>query len=308
MHQITNKNILFDTNAYRSLSGGKEENVRELFINLAKRERENNIVSLSQPIVLMELLSHLADSSDDNYNICKKALIGAYIHCKEIDKYPPRMLLDFDVHLCELLFKEHKEKLEAIEQSYGRIAYQVYRDSSEKNLEILRSKFKIISNKVKELEKVFLDKFINAFNINDKEEFDEAVKSGKFLRILASAQVEKTLNYMDINKSNISKNDFEIYIDKVIEKFKTPLILFQTFIQKAFINYDSMKIEEKANIFFDFQILFIVGDHIIKNNKKPIILVTDDKDMIRASNELNYSDKIIKVNDYLKIIGLKSLD
>ena len=304
MNKIKDCNIVFDTNAYRCLSGGKEEKVRKLFEDLANIEKENRINSMSQPVVLMELLSHLADTADSYYDICKKALIGAYIHCKEIDEYPPRMLLDFDVHLCELLFKKHTEKLASLEQSYGRIAYQVYKDSSDGNMEKLRNNFVIVAENRKNLKQKFIDKFINVFNVKDKKEFDDAVKFGEFLRIIASSQIEKTLNYMELDKSNIKKDDYEVYLDKVIEKFKTPLILFQTFIQKAFNHYGDMNVEKRANTYFDFQILFIVGDHTI--NQKPILLVTNDKEMIDASKELNCEDKIIKLDNYLKEIGFQS--
>ena len=64
--------VIFDTNAYRGLSWGGLAKVKAL-------ERKNGFVAKANPIVLLELVTHLLDD-DEEARICAKALAKLIQH------------------------------------------------------------------------------------------------------------------------------------------------------------------------------------------------------------------------------------
>lgn len=78
--------VIFDTNAYRNLAktiftADNDVENRAKILQLAEKEQAKNIrIELSYH-VLLELLYHLSDENDNDYEDCKKALKLAVLHC-----------------------------------------------------------------------------------------------------------------------------------------------------------------------------------------------------------------------------------
>ncbi len=70
--------VLFDTNVYRSLSG-KRSDAR--FDALLESERRRQVALYAEPLVLSELLVHLADPQDPDFAWCRAAVVRVYRRC-----------------------------------------------------------------------------------------------------------------------------------------------------------------------------------------------------------------------------------
>ncbi|HJY63398.1 MAG TPA: hypothetical protein VJ455_04515, partial [Ignavibacteria bacterium] len=57
------------------------------------------------------------------------------------------------------------------------------------------------------------------------------------------------------------------------------------------------------NFFWDLDIAFLVGDNIYSKNEK-IILVTNDRDILKAARETGCANSIMSLKDYNNFISL----
>jgi len=308
------KNIVFDTNAYRNLVAGKSEvQTREYFENLVKMEFSKGYCGLLSPIVLMELFSHLADENDKDYNTCKKAVIGAYIHCRESNGNF-RMLVDFEVHLCILLFnKEDKDSIKE-QLRFGKIAFGVYNDSDEfiaKN----KSGFEDIKSFVENEELKFIENVnkeviapirssLSESKKTFEEEFDNFVSTGQLENIIALSQLIKTTNTLKIDLQLLSENERKQKINYILDHFQTPIKLYQNLVCNIVDSNGELKIEKKKrpNLIWDFQICFCVGRNEIGGI--PVMLVSDDGAILEAAEEFLNEGNIMKFEDYLNLLNL----
>ncbi len=58
--------------------------------------------------------------------------------------------------------------------------------------------------------------------------------------------------------------------------------------------------KKRPNLIWDFQICFCVGRNEIGG--EPVMLVSDDKAILKASSDAGFSESIMKLEDYLNVI------
>ena len=116
--------VIFDTNAYRYLVTDKDfDQVDKLISKLKEKEKKNNIETLISPIVVKELLAHLADKNDPNYDACLKANKALYLHSGSKDNY--RMLASPELLISKSFFNETIPAKIETNKALGQISYHL---------------------------------------------------------------------------------------------------------------------------------------------------------------------------------------
>jgi hypothetical protein len=90
--------VIFDTNAYLNLSSDKDFSELETDVqNFKLIEQRENISALMHPIVIKELLYHVAGERDEMHEKALKALKAMFLHCGDTNHFS--ILADFDLQL-----------------------------------------------------------------------------------------------------------------------------------------------------------------------------------------------------------------
>lgn len=317
---MNNSLITFDTNCYRVLV----ENLSEVELGIAidkllEIEKKSNIEAVYNPIVLLELFSHLADVSDPSYNICKSSIGLSYSHCKFInDKGLEdfRILMDSEFQLCQLLFGIQSEDHLKDTTNLGKCAYAIYKDSSEDNINEYRDFYQSVNSYMEDEEKKFVDNMfkyvVKSFDPNctnwqplkdDKtlrKTFLDYIKTEPFENTIAVSQVQKAIDICQIK--NVTANMLVEYSKVVRETFSASIILFREIIKRILetgMDFSNKK-RKRWNYYWDFHILFSVTSQ--KIHGKPLILVTSDEDMLQACIDAGFEDKAKSLKEYLSSI------
>lgn len=315
---MNNLITVFDTNTYRNfvLADNKtlldEKSVREKTENLINRESTKSIKACLAPIVVMELFAHLADPSDPDYENCKMALLAANIHCTEPNKQP-RILMDSEVQMCKVLFGEvPKDKIYKDQIDVCRMTYELYYDCKETNMDKWRHNFALLLENVKLQEERFLsdvkkdlyhDIYLSSRNKLEQKKFKRQlyseINSGELMKNTANGQFERVCNRLGKSLINFGGRLKEDYVNQIKKKFIVPLKFYDNFIKSILDSNGKINLEDesKTNYFWDFNILFCVGD--ISAEGKEIILISNDMKMHDAAIETGYQNKIMTLQFYL---------
>jgi hypothetical protein len=100
--------VVFDTNVYRALSG-KRSDAR--FDALLEEERRRQVARYADPLVLSELLVHLADPQDPDFARCRAAVVRIFRRCA--GDGPCGIIRDSESRLAEAITGKRLEKHDA---------------------------------------------------------------------------------------------------------------------------------------------------------------------------------------------------
>lgn len=125
--------VVFDTNGYRDLVFGiSTDAARAKGRRLKICEAKLNIVALAHPIVMWELLAHLAVPTDPAYENCRNALVAAGEHVMAPNGGTPQ-IADSTATVCNELFERLPPGYEAGLESLGTYVTHVRKHSSDLN-------------------------------------------------------------------------------------------------------------------------------------------------------------------------------
>lgn len=316
-----NQAIIFDTNAYRNLTVNKSfAECKKIIDKIVAQEALNNNLSFLSPIVLIELAAHLSDVNDKAYLNCKNAYASCYLHCKEVDSDNFRMIPDGESHLAKVLFNYEDTVVMNKLMAYGQLAYRIYNDFSEPNVDSFRKYFLEMNRYVELIETQFvadMHKYVvkelnpeatdwhplKQDKVRRKKLLQE-IKSDKPIDSFALAQVVKA---SDIAKVNLDEHDVFELTERVKSVFPAPLYLYKNIFNKiveAGADLTNPK-KKRWNWIWDIQILFSISDVTLAS--KNTLLVTSDNDVIVAANDAGLSNKIMPLKDYLLSIGITNI-
>lgn len=112
--------VIFDTNAYRNIATDKDINdIEKDVIHFKAMEQKNQITSLMHPIVIKELLYHVAGEKNNLHYLCIKALKAMFFHCGDNVRFG--VLADFDLQISNYFFKALDPERERIDNQLGEI-------------------------------------------------------------------------------------------------------------------------------------------------------------------------------------------
>jgi len=314
--------IVFDTNSYRNFVLNQntksildEKSVRRKIQDLVDKESKKGIQACLAPIVVMELFSHLAKTCDPHYEHCKMALLAANIHCQDVN-CRPRILMDAEIQLCNLLFDEiPQDKFYEIQIKICEMTVELHKDPSEKNMDKWRNNFQSIEENIKGKEEDFLKSIKrNVFNdiyANDRKEEEQKsykkdlymkINNGDLIDITANSQLERICERLCKRIESHSEDERNQLINIIKENFQVPLKFYENFI-KSILDSDgdyNLEDESKGNYFWDFNLLFYIGDFRVQS--KEIKLITNDKNMHKSAKQLGYQNKIMSLQNYLQSV------
>jgi hypothetical protein len=316
--QMKNCNVIFDTNAYRDFGTGKTTaQVKSEIQSIKAKEQTLNIKALMSPVVTMEILSHLSDSTKWSFEPSKKAIIAQYGHCGDNATF--KMIADPEMLLCKMLFNvdlpTRKQTLEIL----GKVAYEVWTDeglaSITKNNSILQQVQIHIANEESEFAKSILGVIgsldptstnFHLFATDDKgrKEFLANLKSVTFDKFVALGFAMKAyLTLYDCGIiTQIDPNiDLKPHIEIIKNKFKASIELYRELYKRIVGSEFDLNKDSRANFLWDIHLLFTVGDEEVNN--EDLYFVTGDKAMLQASNLAGQGVKVLKLSDYLLSIG-----
>lgn len=317
---MNNSLITFDTNCYRNLAENLTQDELTIAIdNISLKEKENNIEAVYNPIVLLELFSHLADVNDPSYNVCKNSVVASYSHCKYLNNEGVedfRILMDSEFQLCQLLFGVQSKDHIKVTTDLGKCAYAIYKDSSEVNINEYRDFYQSVNSYMENEEKIFVENMfqyvVKSFDpnctnwqplIDDKKlraTFLNYIKTEPFENTIACSQVHKAIDICQIK--NVTAEMLVEYSNLVRETFTASINLFREIIKRILetgMDFSNKK-RKRWNYYWDFHILFSVTSQ--KIHGKPLILITSDEDMLKACIDSGFEDKAKSLEEYLSSI------
>lgn len=298
--------VVCDSNIYR----GYYKNIDDIKVY----EERSNLKVASHPIVMSELLSHLADKNDLSYQSSKKAIYVLVEHTEDEDN---RMSVveDAESQISNILFGVQPE-LNKKQAHSLQITCKYVHDNFENDFEEWVTKYIVENNKyVESNERMFVDEmqthvinYLNPQSVNwnplennsrlRKKALD-LIGSDTFIMGLAASYVQKAVRIAGIKQ--ISEEDYQAKILVVLNHFKTPLKLYLNVLKKIIESGLDFTKTKYKNTLWDLDISFIIGDNIYTDDEK-ILLITDDKDILRAAKEIGCTDSIMSFMHYRKFL------
>jgi hypothetical protein len=148
--------VIFDTNAYRNLTSDKDILELDTVVQKFKRiEQKENILALMHPIVIKELLYHVAGARDEMHIKALKALKAMFLHCSDIDQF--FILADFDLQISNFFYKVIDRNRHRIDMQLGEIVSALSLYSVDAVLQKYQFNLKQIREQIQETEEFFKD-------------------------------------------------------------------------------------------------------------------------------------------------------
>lgn len=310
--------VIFDTNTYRNLAKNifttdNDAENRTKILQLAKKEQTKNIrIELSYH-VLLELLYHLSNENDNDYEDCKNALKLALLHCGI-----PTIAESLDLTILNQFgdlgkINLYKEKNKNIWITSREFAIYGQSDIFKKNVQILKSELNWFKQGISKGFKLMIDEFEKG-NVKKRSfEISNNINNEYYFSLLSR------MEYCDVTpdlSSAIEIEDLEL-LKNYIEENKTTL---DEIIEKHFVGFAhtstiiNNKYGDKAemgkkfpNHFLDIEMCFLI------DRFSDSILVTDDgvspnkssKNKIHSTFEsIGLSSRVKNLNSYLEFIEL----
>ena len=301
------KIVIFDTNAYRSLTYNKKISETITLIRaIRQKEIEKNItVYVSPTTVWFELFAHLAEVNDKTdinnktVEICLNAIVASYLHSLIDEKdFKYRMMPDSDTMLTELKFNYGNPRKNEILNGFGKLVSEIYNDPT---LETL-IKHKQYLEKIKAYVEKQESEFITYFKEMAKEYklhiYPNSNKNDKRKKMLKNLEPEQLFN----NLGNLIGIELSQKIEDEKKYFPAAFYLRICILKKFICNADESGFDiskkNRANWVWDHQLLYYISKSYSN------ILITDDIEMKRAATSAGIGDKIIKLQDYKILIGI----
>lgn len=310
--------VIFDTNAYRNITSDQDFTELESAIeNFKQIEIKENIIALMHPIVIKELLYHVAGEKDGMHNKAIKALKAMYLHCQNTDTIP--MLADFDLQLSNYFFKARDSNRERIDLQLGQIVSALALHPIDHVLQKYQFNLKQIREQIHATENFFkaqLKEFIKKIdpNADNWTVFkNDEVKRQKAIEYFKSDEIEHeialgyiTLTYENLLVKELIKPETPAQLhNKAVEFiriFQAPLKLYKEVLLKFIQPNMNFDVKSRENFVWDIHLMFTVGDLVIQTTDSQLFLVTSDKEMRNAAKLCGSLAKVFSYDEYIEYI------
>ena len=311
--------VIFDTNAYRHFVVGKDEQtVRQDMQQILSNEEARNIQAMANPFVCQELITHLSDANDPSYYMCLNGLVALHEHCKISDDDGLRLVADCESLVCKILFDKIPENVQQIANVISSLICTIVDDPINIGNNA-KTTIDVIASDNQNREQLFVDMIKHfagtAFPFKDweiciadknlRKNLLNYFKSEDFLRNFAAIMVAKHASLINIQ---LDENDISAHTCMFLDNFRVPMELYREIWIRLLMSSFNMEKTKKhrENLIWDFAICFCAGpNHTIDG--ADVKVVTGDKAMRDAAEKCGCDDKVIKLEDYLDLIGCRSL-
>ncbi len=310
--------VIFDTNAYRNIATDKDvKDIETAVLHFKQLEQKNQIVSLMHPIVIKELLYHVAGERNSLHYLCVKALKAMFFHCGDNVRFG--VLADFDLQISRFFFKVIDPNRERIDTQLGEIVCALGLKDTDHVLKRYQYNLKQIRAQIKETEDFFknqLKGFIKKIDPNaDSWSIlqNDANKRKKAIEYFKSEQIEKeiSLGYISMAYQNLlskgliptESNESLLKKGEVFrEIFQAPIQLYKSLLQKFVQPEFDMDSKSRENFVWDIHIMFTIGDHVVSGTISQLYLITSDNEMINAAKNAGFLSKVFSYPEYIELI------
>lgn len=316
-----NRIVVFDTNAYRNLTFGlTTQESRRIARMLAAAELACGTKALVNPLVIWELVAHLADPNDPAYENCMNSVVALVEHTR----HPADSLggvcriADGETEICRQLFNRSPPKAEENCANLSKLASYVWREAPTLSDPNALTNFKVFSSEMEKKEQTWLDHIealLAAFWTLDAsfttpasrkiemKKRREHINGPDFLRQTA---LGKVINCATLFGLALSEDELKTAGDRMETIFDTALRMMQKTFAIWFdspdMNLRSPK-KKRGNFIWDTGICYGIGrDHAVGDAS--ILFVTDDGAICDAAIEAGCGDRVVKFGDYAKRIAL----
>ena len=319
----TQRIVVFDTNAYREFTPGNRSQgeCRVKLRHLSECEKKSGVFVLAMPVVIWELVSHIANPNDPWFNHCLNSIVVLGEH--SVHPANPEggisMFPDADLSVCREVFRMHPGNHEQVIRQLGSLVKYIVNNAPKIEDQVALTHIKQIANAVADTEQEWLMSMqpVLAYcdpstakqffqNRNDgevREQIQKFFASEEFLNMYASYTVEKCARILRIPIPTGGELEQKIHIVRTV--FSTPLHLTAKLLQKiaAQKSYNLSNPKKKRwNFVWDFQVAFSIGSsHQVSGI--PLFLVTGDQELLEAAKSAGCNDRVISLNYYLKSVN-----
>lgn len=308
--------VIFDTNAYRNLVKDRSfEDVEKLISRLKAAEKKNNIEALISPIVLKELLAHLAERKDPHFERCLNANKALYLHSGSVESYnmiaSPELLISKAFFNCVIPSKVETNS------AFGQISYHLATNPSAHTFKKFQRTLNLNRDHVLDSENNFaltvfkLIKSVNPAAKGWKIFENDGVGRKKALENIRSQRTSielaagflYTTHQLLFASGQAPSMTLEEFFDMAVEfirVFPEPIALWKYVLETLTNNEYNLFENSRSNFVWDIQLMFNIGNHSIDNAK--LHFVTDDKAIIRTAIGENAKYSIWTLEEYLEYL------
>ncbi|RYE59681.1 MAG: hypothetical protein EOP48_00080 [Sphingobacteriales bacterium] len=309
--------VIFDTNAYRYLvSNVKFEEIDKMIEKLHSKEKIRGIQSLMSPIVITELLAHVADKKDSSFEKCLKALKAVYLHNSEEDQY--RILASPEMLIAKAFFNEELMKKEESIKAMVQIAFHLSKKPNPYNFKKFQRTLTNIKNHVSNTELFFANalkelvtqsdpesKTWRIFPNNQKERQKvlKGIRSDDTSNSIAAGLILPVYDLL-VNENKIQKITVETLQDmsqEFVKMFPEYIALYKLVFENLVNSEFNMLEDSRSNFIWDIQLMLNIGNHSVDNEK--LYFVTADKAIISTAIGQNAKYSILNFDEYLDYIN-----
>jgi hypothetical protein len=307
---------VFDTNAYRNLSFGLSlADARARAVRLRELERAAGAAALASPIVIWELLAHLADTADPAYSHCVNALVALGEHTRERGGGGICMALDSEWVVCHTLFDKEPAGASANVSNLAALTNHVRDHAPAITDAAALSNIKVFAVEMAKREASWLSDIQTSLNELDSAASHQPGKTKKdaqrdLRKYLASPTFELlwasvaighfaqlvgvSLNPQELaSRAEFFKNHFSV-------PFRLILTLFQSLMGQSGLNLTSAK-RKRGNFMWDAGICYLIPTAAAAG--VTMEMVTGDQAIAAAATAAQSGKAVVKLEDYLQRIG-----
>jgi hypothetical protein len=322
--QDIKKVVIFDTNAYRSLTFGLSlEESRAKAISLRANEKHVGCSVLAHPIVIWELLSHLVDSADPGYPHCMHALVALGEHASSRNRQDGGIDIIADAlsTVCRELFGRLPPGYEQGLQNLGSLVTYITKNAPNISDAIARQNIQKLGLGMEAKEKEWVNGMQSILSHFSPEVIKQVLELGsatdsdalqKVRTYFASEDFFKSWsayvvisNALDVGIANLTPAEIDAKANIVRQLFPVPFKLMSTVLQKLAQPSPANVASGRAkrwNFVWDSMISFSIGPGTI--NDSPVYFITGDREIIHAAQAAGHAERVLTLDDYLKSIGM----
>lgn len=309
--------VIFDTNAYRYLvTDVAFDDIDKLMEKIKAKEKQRDILPLVSPIVVKELLAHVASKSDPSYYKCLNAIKSLYLHNGDENSY--HLLASPEMLIAKSFFNETIPAKEETNKALMQIAYYIALKPSDFAFRKLQRNLNLNRDHVLSAESFFAQSLQQWVKVTDPSSTGWRVfpnDEGNRRRVLAQIRSQETsLNLAaglitvvyDLLKNagstvNISYEELYDMSIKFIEIFPEYIALYK-FVFENLVNSEFNILENsRSNFLWDIHLMLNIGNHSVEGDK--LHFVTSDKAIIRSAIAHNAKYSILTFQEYMDYIN-----
>lgn len=310
--------VIFDTNAVRDyVSKISNDEINSYVDSVIKKFKENDIKLLINPIVIQELLYHLADTKDKDYSISYKAIKAimlTVIHQYK-DAFMP-MVQTSELIIAKDIFNQRIEEREKMYSNLMNLASYIVenpmmsvQEETQKDLNTNKDWIDNVENEFDEQLRYITNRIKGIYGGNTQKYFDSEESNATLATYIMRTtynllHVEGKIEKITLNPSNLldkSLRDKELkrseqlkqISESIANKYSPFITLMKSVVKRIIDSNNQIKSKKLKNYIWDILLMFNVN-HLTINREK-VIFVTTDNAMREAA--LN-SDKNIYIMDF----------